>query len=176
MSDTVVSDATSASRYGTAARFALGGAVVGSAIVALSTFWSVCNRDQQSKRKLAEIIPGAIDDSCKAFKQAFAAVEGGEACTSPNVTPTLSDSDQESELTTMRKGYAYGANAERQQWFVARWQETTAEMSVRVEYLSTMDGHTSSLALPSQKKTTILKAFVREDAPSDPFVVPLLER
>ena len=68
-------------------------------------------------------------------------------------------------------GFAYGANAERQQWFIAQWHETS-ENSVRVEYLSTMKGEKSSLALPSQRKTTIPKRFARVDAPANAFESP----
>mmetsp|Transcript_48911 Transcript_48911/g.97585 ORF Transcript_48911/g.97585 Transcript_48911/m.97585 type:complete len:185 (-) Transcript_48911:81-635(-) len=184
MSGEVDKDAAAGAMLCTTKKIVLGGAIVGSAIVAFTTFWRVCSREQHNPRKrdFAELIPSAIDVSAKAFKQAFAAVDSGApgACMiiAPQGMPTLSAKalEQDAELVTPKKGYAYGANAERQQWFVAQWLDTSTELSVRVEYLSTMDGNTSSLALPSQKKTTILKSFVREDAPSDPFELPSLEQ
>lgn len=181
MGDDVDKETAAGAMLGTTKKIVLGGAIAGSAIVAFTTFWRVCSREQHSSRKrnFAELIPNAIDVSAKAFKQAYAAVDSGasDSGIAPQSMPTLSASapEQDAELMTPKQGYAYGANAERQQWFVAQWVDTT-ELSVRVEYLSTMDGNASSLALPSQKKTTILKCFVREDAPSDPFELPSLEQ
>ena len=77
----------------------------------------------------------------------------------------------ETEDDKMIVGFAYGANAERQQWFNAQWHETS-ENSVRVEYLSTMNGEKSCLVLPSQRKTIIPKRFVRVDAPANAFESP----
>ena len=227
-------ESAAGNKFDVAKKVALGGALVTGAAIAFSTFWSTYDSGTRRKRKLSEVIPGAIDSSATALKRVLSAMDaalstapdappdgsgrvreqprldgdtavsrngpqasppllGGAPGPSPDgeiagirmaASPLLSGGAQGSsakhavesdavELTT--KGYAYGRNAACHQWFVARWQRTN-DSSVRVEYLSTMDGNTSSLALPSQKKTTIPSSCVREDAPANAFEAPAPNR
>jgi len=151
--------------YNTIGKIALGGAIVGGAFFAMTKFVSVWNNGEAKKRKFTDWFPNAIDDSAQGFKQAFAALS------SDDTKLEHSNESRETEDDKMSVGFAYGANAERQQWFNAQWHETS-ENFVRVEYLSTMNGEKACLALPSQRKTTISKRFVRVDAPANAFESP----
>jgi hypothetical protein len=146
--------------YNTLAKITVGGAIVGGAVFAMTKFVSVWKNGEAKKRKFTDWFPNAIDDSAQSFKQAFAALS------SDNTELEHSNESGETEDDKMIVGFAYGANAERQQWFNAQWHETS-ENSVRVEYLSTMNGEKSCLVLPSQRKTIIPKIFVRVDAPAN---------
>ena len=114
--------------YNTLAKITLGGAIVGGAVFAMTKFVSVWKNGEAKKRKFTDWFPNAIDDSAQSFKQAFAALS------SDNTELEHSNESGETEDDKMIVGFAYGANAERQQWFNAQWHETS-ENSVRVEYL-----------------------------------------
>jgi hypothetical protein len=168
--------------YNTLGNLALGGAVAGGAAIAVATFVSGWSNGKARKRKFTDWFPKAIDDSAQGFKQAFTALsspspdlehsnETSRATQMNPMNPVPAPKSGGAEGEIMTVGYAYGANAERQQWFIAQWHETSGS-HVRVEYLSTMDGEKSSLMLPSPKKSTIPKKFVRVDAPSNAFESP----
>jgi len=166
--------------YNTIRKIAIGGAVVGGAAYAFTKFASAWKNGEAKKRKLIDWLPNAVDDSAQGFKQAFAAFSSGytdfidhtnETSGLTRVTTAPVQESAATENGTMICGFAYGANNGVQQWFSAQWHETS-ENSVRVEYLSTMDGEKSSLALPSPKKTTIPKNMVRVDAPPNAFGSP----
>ena len=103
--------------YNTLGKIALGGAIVGGAVFAMTKFVSVWKNGEAKKRKFTDWFPNAIDDSAQSFKQAFAALS------SDNTELEHSNESGETEDDKMIVGFAYGANAERQQWFNAQWHE-----------------------------------------------------
>ena len=141
-------------------------AVVAGAALAVATACSSWTKHKGKKRKMTDVVTNTIDETVKAFKLGFHALSGGN-------TTAESMSEQDfahgfADQEVVHQGYAYGAGADGPQWFHATWQ-AASNSSVRVEYVSTLDGTSSILALPSPRKTIIANKFVRKVRPASRF-------
>ena len=158
-----------------AAKVAAITAIVGGVAFAVA---AVCSALKEGSTKKRNWLPNTIDQSVKAFKVGFSALDCATESSDnapvaveavPNEDGQGSADDQ--EVYEMKNGYAYGTGADgKKQWFCATWQNSTAG-KVRVEYLTTLLGSSSSLSLPSVRKTSIDEKYVREDFPTDAFEV-----
>ena len=108
----------------TLGKIALGSAIVSATAFALTKFASAWQKGEAKKRKFADWLPHAIDDSTQGFKQAFEAFSSsntGSDHISENARAKRANAACSQEFTytddgIMSVGFAYGANAERQQW------------------------------------------------------------
>ena len=175
-------DEAAATESGKIAKFALIGAFVAGGACAFVAACSAWKRNQNNKRPMNESLPGAVDECIKAFKAGFLAVGDGNCVAENTLTPHDASVDASAQMPAnehesghahskdvqVHNGFAYGTGADGPQWFVAKWHDAT-ESSVRVEYISALDVGSSDLLLPSSRKTTIARNYVRKDAPADRF-------
>jgi len=174
---------------GSMSKFVMASAIVAGGAFAVAAFSSALG--DTKRRRLDSWLPNTINASLTAFNIGFSALADANNSISNEsvgtaampaqanlneplpiaaqpVESSTENSAHDAQEDVVMTGYAYGNGPDGKQWFVAKWQDAT-DTTVRVEYLSTLDGNSSSLAIPSVKKTTIEKKYVRSTAPVDRF-------